>query len=188
MSCGTITLGSAVDCEDILLGGTRDTITVINYDEIDWENSVKTAGRVTTLALLSGAVAYQFTGAPNHVKKSVELIDVEGGYKQFKHNAGWTIYEREQAQKINMENLSRGSFVLIVQNKGNDNDAIEVLGWDVGLEANAGVLQDAFANGGNYVFTFSTRPDEFERNLPASLGADYAGALAIIDTLVGSGS
>lgn len=186
MSCGAITLGSSVPCDEILLGGTRDVITVINYDDIDWNALVKSSGRITTLNLLAGKAAFQFTGAPNHVKKSVEIIEVEGGYKQFKHNAGWTIYEREQAQKINMENLARGSFVLIVQNKGSDDDAIEVLGIDVGLEANAGVIQDAFANGGNYVFTFSTRADEFERNLPASLGANYAGGLAIIEGLVGS--
>lgn len=186
MACGEIDRGSSVDCEDILLGGTRSTVTVINYDQVDWAASTKTNGRVTALTLLAGAVAYQFTGAPNHVKKSVEILDIEGSYKQFKHNGGWTIYERLQIQKLNIENLARGLFLLIVENKGDDADAIEVLGWDVGLEANAGVIQDAFANGGNYVLTFSTRADEFERQLPASLGTDYEDALSIIESLVGS--
>lgn len=186
MSCGTITLGSSVDCDEIILGGTKDTVTVINYDDIDFVNSVKTNGKITTITLFAGKTAFQFTGAPNHVKKSLELLDIDG-YKQFRHIAGWTIFERTQEQKGNIENLARGLYVVIVQNKGNDGDSIEVLGWDVGMKANVQVIQDAFANGGNYVLSFGTMENEFERNFPATLGTSYSDGLSIIEGLLEEG-
>jgi hypothetical protein len=185
--CGQITLGSAVDCTDLNLSGTQATAYFINYEDVDWTSTTKdSGGRVTALVLKSNKYAYAFSGAPTHVKISQDTIQLEGSFRQIKHTVGITIYERTQAQKVNMANLVRGAFICIVHLKGQDDDAIVVAGYDVGLQHVPGTVMDAFANGGNYVFTFATNDGEgeFERDFVASLGADYPGALTIIDGLL----
>lgn len=185
--CGQITLGSAVDCANLNLSGTKSTAYFINYDDVDWANTTKDVdGRITALALNSGKYAYAFSGSPTHVKISQDTIQIDGGFRQVKHTVGITIFERTAAQKINMANLVRGAFLVIVHLKGDDDDAVVVAGYDVGVQHVPGTVMDAFANGGNYVFTFSTNDGEgeFEREFVASLGDDYDDALTIINSLL----
>jgi hypothetical protein len=182
--CGAIIRGSQVSCNDINISGTNSTAYLINYDDIDRDQTVITNGRITTLQLLPNKYAYPFTGAPSHVKISQDTVDFNG-IRHFKHTVGITIYERTAAQKINMAQMARGLFVAIIHLKGKDDDAIIVAGYECGLEHTASNIMDAFANGGYYVFNFSTNDadGQFERNLIASLGIDYADALSILNSI-----
>jgi len=186
MSCGTIDTGSAADCEALPIGGTRARILVMNYEDI--EGYTETAdGTITAIDLVTGAFAYEFTGFRNDVKKSEEVIKPDVGIPKFKHLVGWVIYERTQIQKNNVENLARGPFVVIVENKGKDSTSFEVVGKGVGVQIVAGPIRNAHENGGFFVLNFATADDEgeLEPKLPQTLlVTDYATTLAYINSLL----
>ena len=181
MGCGSITQGSAADCEDLPIGGTRARAIVYNFDEVE-SLPVDSEGRITAINLVDGAFGYEFTGFRNDVKKTDEVIKPDTGISKFKHNVGWVIYERTQEQKNNVEKLARGRFIVAVENKGKDADSIEIVGAGVGVEIVAGVIRNAHENGGFFVLSFSTPDDqgELEPKLPQTLGTNYEAALAIL--------
>ncbi len=184
MACGSIEVGSAADCANLPAGGTRARVIVINFDDItDWDGS---NGKITQITMRPGTVGYEFTGFRNDMKKSEEVLNPGIGLNQFKHLAGWVIYERTQAQKNNIEKLARGRFVVIAENKGKDDDAIEVLGKDVGIEIVAGPIRNAHENGGFFMVNFATPEGEFEGKLPQTLGLSYGAGVAIIADVLAS--
>lgn len=186
MSCGTITIGSEADCDNIPNAGTRARLVAFNYDEVE-EYTEDEDGVITAIKLKEGTTGYSFTGFRNDVKKSEEVVKPDVGIPKFKHNVGWVIYERTQAQKNNVEALSRGRFVAIVENKGKDNDAFEIVGKGVGVEIVAGPIRNAHENGGFFVLSLATPDDlgELENKLPQSLfTTDYATTLAYVDSLL----
>lgn len=186
MSCGLITIGGvAPACDAIPPSGTRARVIVINHSELDGPPT-ESGGRITAIDLIPGAVAYEFTGFRNDAKKSDEVINPGIGANQFKHAAGWVIYERTQVQKNNIEQLARGTFLVLIENKGQDADAWEVIGKEVGVEIVPGVIRNAHENGGFFILNFSTPEGEFEPKLPQSLGTDYANANSIVEALLGS--
>lgn len=182
MACGFITIGSEVDCDIIPNSGTRPRALAFNYDDI--ESFTEVNGRITAITMVAGKTGYAFTGFRNDVKKSDEVINPGVGLNKFKHNGGWVIYERTQEQKNNIEELAKGRFVLVLENKGKDDDSIEVIGRGVGVEIVVGPIRNAHENGGFFVLAFSTPEGEFESKLPQSLGTDYANALTLLDALV----
>lgn len=189
MACGTITMGSEVDvCDDIAPGGTRPRMLLINHDEVQ-SMTEDADGNITAITLIPGAFIYPFTGFRNDVKKSEEVIKPEIGLPKFKHNAGFVIYENTQLQKNNIENIVRGRFVAIVENKGKTVDSIEVVGKEVGVEIVAGPIRNAHENGGFFVVSLSTPDDqgELEGKLPQTLkvaGNTYAANIAYLDGLL----
>jgi hypothetical protein len=189
MACGQIDRGSAVDiCDDIAPGGTRARVVLFNIDEI--ESFTEDAdGNVTAITLVDDATGYEFTGFRNDAKKSEEVIKPEIGLPKFKHNAGFVIYENTQLQKNNIEQLVRGRFVALIENKGKTVDSIEVVGKEVGLEIVAGPIRNAHENGGFFVIALSTPDDqgELEGKLPQTLlaaGNSYATNLTYIAGLL----
>jgi hypothetical protein len=190
MACGAIDRGSQADCDNIPEGGTRARLIVMNYDDI--ESMTEDAdGNVTDIVLAPGAFAYEFLGFRNDVKKSEEVIKPEVGIPKFKHNLGWVIYENTQVQKNNVENIARGRFTAIAENKGKDSNVFEVVGKGVGLEIVAGPIRNAHENGGFFVLSVSTPDDqgELESKLPQTLqvagsGTIYQSNLAFIETLL----
>lgn len=191
MACGTITRGSqANECEDIAPGGTRARLLLANYDEVELIET-DADGNVTNIELASGAFFHEFLGFRNDVKKSEEVIKPEVGIPKFKHNVGFVVYENTQLQKNNVENIARGRFIAIVENKGKTADSIEVVGRGVGLEIVAGPIRNAHENGGFFVISLSTPDDqgELESNLPQTLnvggsGNVYQNNLAFLEGLV----
>lgn len=175
--------GSAPDCDNIPRGGTRPLIIGINYDEINGQPTYDSDGRVLSIPLVPGAQAYRFYGFRNDVKKSDEVINPGVGINQFKHNAGFVIYERTQDDKNNIERLCKGRSVWITESKGKDADACEVHGLDVGMEIVPGSIRNAHENGGFFMLNFSTPEGEYESKLPRSLGTDYEDAQDIIDAM-----
>lgn len=186
MGCSTIDRGSSADCANLPAGGTNARVIVANFADITGWTESTLDERITGFTMTSGTMAYEFTGFRNDVKKSEEVVNPGIGINQFKHNAGWVIYERTQAQKNNIEKLSRGKFVLFIENKGKDADAWEVIGKDVGVEIVAGPIRNAHENGGFFVLNFSTAEGEFEGKLPQTLGTTYANALTLVADLIAS--
>ena len=182
--CTNIDVGSAADCSNLPAGGTRARVIVVNFDDItDWDD---TNGVITQVTIPSGTKGYEFTGFRNDVKKSEEVINPGIGINQFKHNVGWVIYERTQAQKNNIERLARGRFVVFAELKGKDNTSFEVIGKDVGVEIVAGPVRNAHENGGFFMVNFSTPEGEFEGKLPQQLGTTYSAGLALIADILAS--
>lgn len=182
--CGSIDKGSSVDCDEIPVGGTRARLLVANIDDI--VSYTETGdGTITAITLDSGKFFYEFMGFRNDVKHSQDVIKPDIGIPKFKHNVGWVVYENTQIQKNNVENLVRGRFVAIVENKGKDANSFELVGKDVGVEIVAGPIRNAHENGGFFVISLSTPDDqnETENKLPQTvLVTNYAGTLAYLET------
>ena len=187
MACGQITRGSTVEeCADLPPGGTRARLLLANVDDIE-DYTEDADEQITAINLVDGATLHEFTGFRNDVKKSEEVIKPEIGIPKFKHNVGWVIYENTQIQKNNIENIVRGRFVAVVENKGKDANSFEVVGKGVGLEIVAGPIRNAHENGGFFVISLSTPDDqgELEGQLPQTLiVTDYPGTLAYLATLL----
>lgn len=182
--CSSIGVGSAADCANLPIGGTRPRLIVINFDDItDWDDS---NGTITQITMSPGTVGYEFTGFRNDVKKMDDVTNPGIGINQFKHSLGWVIYERTQAQKNNIERLARGRFVVIAENKGKDDNALEVYGKGVGLEIVPGTIRNAHENGGFFVVNFATPDGEHEGKLPQTLGLTYSAGVAMIADILAS--
>lgn len=191
MSCGSITRGSQADCDNLPPGGTNARLILINHDEVTGFTEDQDLN-ITDITLSGGSSAYEFLGFRNDVKKSEDVIKPEVGIPKFKHTVGFVVYENTQIQKNNVENLARGRFVAIVENRGKDANSFEVVGRAVGLEIVAGPIRNAHENGGFFVINLST-PDEqgeLEPQLPQTLlaggssGTPYEGNLAFIESLL----
>lgn len=189
MACGEVVEGSDVVTEDGCVlppAGTKARVLLANLDDV--EEFVEDAdGVITDITMKSGKTFFAFTGFRNDAKKSEEVLKPEIGPAQFKHNAGWVIYERTQDQKNNIEGIVRGRTVAIFELKGKDDTSFEVVGKEVGLEIVAGPIRNAHENGGFFVLSLSTPDDqgEYEPKLPQTLlDTDYATTLALVDGLL----
>jgi hypothetical protein len=182
---GLIDRGSQVlDC-DLPESGTRARLILINYNDIE-RFYVSDTGIILSIVLYAGKQGYEFTGFRSDVKKSDEVIKREKSNRRFKHSVGFVIYDKSQLQKNNIKNLARGRFIAIVENKGKDENSIEVLGREVGLSLNDGVIRDAHDSGGVFILNLSTPNNgvEFERKLPQNLGTSYENGLEIIEDIL----
>lgn len=183
-TCDEIDVGSSIDCSAIPVGGTVPKLRLINWDDLDEDAPFTlTSGKITAISVKTGKQAWTFTGFRNDVKKTDEVLNPGIGINQFKHGAGWVIYERTQAQKTNIEKLARGRFVAILENKGKDADAYELLGYKVGLEIVPGPVRNAHENGGFFIINMATPDGEYEDALPKTIGASYAAAVTLVTAL-----
>lgn len=190
MACGSIDRGSQADCDNIPEGGTRARLLLANYDDVEGYTE-DADGNITDIELADGAFLYEFLGFRNDVKKSEEVIKPDVGIPKFKHNVGFVVYENTQVQKNNVENLARGRFVAVAENKGKDANVFEVVGKGVGVEIVAGPIRNAHENGGFFVINLSTPDDqgELESRLPQTLLVDgsgdaYQSNLAFLESLL----
>jgi hypothetical protein len=178
--------GSSVeDCDDLPVSGTRARLILINYNDVQ-KIYYSDIGVITAVEMKAGKVGYEFTGFRSDVKKSDEVVRREQSNRRFKHIVSFVVYETSQLQKNNLKGLARGRFIGVVENNGKDDNSIELLGKDVGLELLGGMIRDAHENGGFFILNLST-PDngvEFERRLPQTLGIDYETGLEIIEDIL----
>lgn len=183
MSCGRIDRGSEPDCDNLPEGGTRARLILMNYRDV--ESIDETNGVITAINLTPGAQAYEFLGFRTDVKKSDDVVKTVLK-SRFKHNVGFVVYELDQLQKNNIKALVRGRFIAIVENRGQDENSVEVVGKNVGLRIVGGTIRDAHENGGFFIINLATPENnaEFEKKLPQNLGYSYGEALAIIDGLL----
>lgn len=188
MSCGLIDIGGGADCQNLDPGGTVARMILFNYDDI--RSYTEVDGVVTSITMRGGKVGYIFEGFRDDVSLSEEVLKPEIGVPQFKHNTGLVIYEMTQVQKNNIEKISRGRFVAIVENRGKKDYSFEIVGKSVGLELVPELIHDAHENGGFHVLQLSTPTDdgEYETKLPQQFGTNYQNTIDIIDDVTtGSG-
>lgn len=207
MSCGTITMGSSVEeCDELAPSGTRARLILINFADVVriYTNDDQKIVNIVLRSDITGGIAldaeldaafsegaisagaFEFTGFRNDVKKSDEVVSMELAKKRFRHAVSFVIYEVGQLQKTNIKNLARGRFLAIVENKGQTEDSIEVLGRECGLEIVGGRIRDAHETSGFFQIKLAT-PDngiEYERKLPQTLGLNYQNGIDIIDDLL----
>lgn len=180
--------GSSVECDEIPEAGTRARLILINYKDIS-RFYVSDEGKIISIEMLANKQGYEFLGFRSDVKKSDEVVKRELSNKRFKHAVSFVVYEQTQLQKNNLRGMIRGRFVAIIENRGKDDDSIEVLGREVGLEIVGGLIRDAHESGGFFILNLAT-PDngvEFERKLPQTLGIDYSTGLEIIEEVLSIG-
>jgi hypothetical protein len=172
MSLGKLGKSSVVDCMSLMPGGTRARLILINFDDIsDYDENEE--GVITAIYLKNNRQAYEFTGFRDDTQMSEEVSKPTVGVPVFSHKVGLTIYEIHQLQKNNIEQLSRGSFVGIIENRGMDDFSYEVLGIKTGLTIVAGPIRDAYEDGGFFTLSLATAEDEHEPKLPQTFGIDY---------------
>jgi len=185
MSCTHISRGSTVEDCDLPQEGTRARLILINFDDV-YKIYTNDDGKIIDVQLLPGTVGYEFTGFRNDMRKSEESLKTAGNKKRFIHRCGFIIYEVDQVQKLNIKDIAKGRFIAIVEGKGEEDDSIELLGKDCGLQIDAGQIRSAYDTGGVFQINLST-PDngiEFERKLPQTLGTDYDNGQDIIDDII----
>lgn len=182
MSWANITRGSEIEeCDDLLQSGTRARLILINFEDVS-KIYYSDDGVITDVVMKPGKVGYEFTGLRNDMRKSEESQKTSQNKKRFVHHCGFVIYEVHQIQKINIKDIVKGRFIAIIEGKGQDDNSIELLGKDCGLQIDGGPIRDAYETGGVFIINLST-PDnsiEFEHKLPQTLGTSYANGLEII--------
>lgn len=166
------------------MGGLSTRMILVNYDDIFaiYESTVG----IVSIGLKEGKIAYEFYGFRNDVKKMDEVSGPDN-FNRFRHNTSFVIYDITQTQKQNIERLSRGRVVAIVENKGKQADAFELLGRQCGLSMPKGQIRSS--ENGVFQINLST-PDngvEFEPRLPQTVGESYDNGLEIIDVITGNG-
>lgn len=185
--CGIIETGSAADCENLPAGGTRARAIAFNYDEV-LEITKDGDGKVTGITLVDGAVGHEFTGLAQSFKKSEDFSRSQNtGLGRYKHKHTLVIYERTQAQKNNIAKLGNGRFIVALFNRGDDADAVELAGEDVGVELQAGEIRNAHVNEGFFVLNMATPEGDTENETAPmrTVGTSYDNAVTLLEALLG---
>lgn len=187
MSCGLITLGSRPDCDDPLKSGTRPRLFLINYDDvISVTESTSTPNLITAITFAANKVAYVFENFKQDVKPVQSTIAPANGSNQNKHAVSFLVYETGQLQKNNIQEIQKGRFMAIVENKGKTANSFELYGLGTGMEIVPGDNRDGQANGGGYIIPLATPDGEFEPMLPQTIfSTDYATTLALVEEYAG---
>ncbi len=135
----------AANCSKPSVPGLRNHGYIMNFDDIDFENSVRDESNpniITSLVLLSGKRAYNvyvpgkspFTGT----KKSL----VAGTYKnKFAKDVSIVILDNgPDVAKNVIDQLANGTFVVVLENKfagADGKNTFEIYGFEAGLTATA---------------------------------------------------
>ncbi|MBR5592831.1 MAG: hypothetical protein IKW46_02040 [Bacteroidaceae bacterium] len=133
------------NCEKPSIAGLRNNGYIINFDDIDFENSVRDSSNpniITSLVLLSGKRAYNvyvpgktpFSGT----KKSL----VTGTYRnKFSKDVSIVILDNgPDVAKNVIDQLANGTFVVVLENKfagADGKNTFEIYGFEAGLTATA---------------------------------------------------
>lgn len=184
--CGSITEGSSADCENLPAGGTRARAIVFNYDEVD-SITKDVNGVITAIDLVDGAFGYEFTGLGNSFQKSEDFArSATTGIGRYKHKNSIIIYKRTQAVKEQVKKFGNGRFIVALFNRGEDADAIELAGEDVGVELVAGEIRNSYANESFFVLSFATPEGEVENESAPmrTVGTSYDDGLAMLEALL----
>lgn len=133
--CGLINSDLLINCANPLVGGVRDLLYIINYDDLsDYTKDLD--GVVTNISLLAGKSGYYYEGQKSsiEIKSSLQAAKYAFG---FNHDIVFRVFSNDAATKTQLEALSRGKFIVIVENnfKGaGDASSFEVYGLDSGLK------------------------------------------------------
>jgi len=128
------------DCDNKPVAGLEVNAVLINFDDIDKATSTLDGTNdlvITNLSTLSGTSGFSLEGIKQTNGASFELVKKEDTFDAFKHLfAGVILAPSATNKKALAEVASGGRYVVVVEKKwkgADQDDAFEVLGWDVGL-------------------------------------------------------
>lgn len=195
ISCGKLTTGIvAYDCENPFTMGMVPTVTLINYDDIDFDKTTVEDGVITALELKTGKTGYLAQTLNDGIDSNIALV--KGAY-----NNGWDtnvvvrIFDNTPEAKKFINDLSLAKVVVITQSRYikheaaagvKGNTVYQAFGFYTGLELNEATQDstDADTKGG-YVCTLGCDENNKEPVLPLSIfKTDLATTEQMIDALI----
>jgi hypothetical protein len=145
-TCTGITASILINCDQPLVSGTKDTLYLINKEDIDslLFDSIITTGinkAVSSINLFSGKNIYKIEGRNNSNEPSSTLK--KGRYfDTYEHQVSFKIFSNSPAIKSDIESMvQRGNLIAIVENNyrgAGEVAAIELYGYGCGLEVTEG--------------------------------------------------
>lgn len=182
--CGQIKKGSLYNCQQPLQGGAEPNVTLINFNELLGFTTGSIANLISGLSLVNGASAYRFQGFGRSVTPQQEVIKLGSGQNLVKHQVGIYIFESDQEQKNNIQDIILGKFIAIVERSKKDANAFEIYGLNNGLELVPGVINQLQENNGAYTLILATPENQGESLLPQTyFDTDYATTLSEVQAL-----
>lgn len=142
------------DCDNKPVGGVEVDIVIINFADVDKATSTFDGSNdllLTNLSTFSGKTGYSIEGIKQTQGASFELVKKEDGFDGFKHKFEGVILAPSVENKKRLSEISSGGrFVVVVEKKwkgDSQEDAFEVLGFDVGMEIETVVWNTKEADG-----------------------------------------
>jgi len=185
--CGRISANVLIDCDDPMIGGTKDLLYLINID--DWLDATITRNGsnsqiIEGVTLPSSTVAYKFEGKNNSLEPK-SMLAKGRYYELYDHEIVFKAFNNSPTVKQQIEALAKGKYVAIVENnhQGDEgNAAFEVYGDESGLELaeSERIVTDTDSQG---AYTLTLRTSEYARegHLPATFFlTDYATTKALV--------
>lgn len=185
-TCGGISSGAAFDCDSPLVPGLNPRVWLTNYDDISSLTFDGSNTRlVTDIVFQSGGALYVFDGVRQSSNANSELV-AQTLAVGFKHTVTLQVFDISSVQKLNLEKMSQGRMVAVVEHPnaaGNGDSVFEIFGGGVGMEVSTltRISRDTESQG-SYSLELSTSDNEGqESTLPLSLfDTDYSTTLAKI--------
>ncbi len=192
---GKITANFVLDCDYLPIAGLTTNALLINYDDIDrTATTISGANRLlmTNLQLKAGKTAYLFTGVKQTNSKNWALVPKDTNLDKVSHVFNGTVFNPSVENKLQVADMALGSkFVVVVEQlwKGEDNeDAFEVLGYNVGLKLNEATNNSA-ENDNTILLVLGSEEGYEEPTLPYNLlETDYATTKLAFDNLFAQAS
>lgn len=186
--CDGLIADLLLNCDTPISAGVKDTLYLINYDDIaSYTVDPTNANLITGLTLISGARAFKFEGKNSSIEPRGALVRQR--YSEvYDHEITFKAFDNGADVKKNLQGAVTKKVVAIVENrfKGSTGDAaFEIYGLIAGLQANTleRITADADTQGA-YNVVLASSEFEKEPNLPATFfDTDYATTKAIVEAL-----
>ena len=191
VNCAKLVADLLVNCNNPILGGTRDNCWIFNFD--DMQNAL-ISRNVTNPQIIegvtppSGVVGFTVQGLNNSIMPKNELI--KGKFlNSWKHEVNFKAFSLNPTIKAQIEIIGKGKFVVIIENvyKGDTGEAaFEIYGLDSGLVGT--VVQRDPSNAdtqGAYDITLASSDQSREQHPPATFYlTSYAATRSLIAAIV----
>lgn len=166
MDCGKIISGLVAGaCGTMPIGGTATRAVILNYQDIDRDNSTVTDGVIEGITMKSGKVGYLFETVQNANEGGASF---ERGtyFDTYTHTVTLRIFVKSNETKAWMESLKGSRVVVLLENREQGEGHWEVYGWDSGLTLSENTYSTTYAD--NVVFnpTFASDDTSHEGALP----------------------
>jgi hypothetical protein len=167
LTCGQLTAGVALQCPPPQAGLEADAIALFNYSDIDKDASTYNITNdllitsVVRIGTPTPATGFRFDGLNNSNTKN--FANIREGFNPYKfaHNAQFVLFRRDGATLQVVEELVGSLVIAFVFTKAG---TVEVLGWDVGLQAN--VVQNEAENDGLIVVNLENPTGQNQQRPP----------------------
>jgi hypothetical protein len=138
-NCGRITSNILINCDFPLVGGTKDILKLINFDEIDGvTRNASNPQIIEAINLITSPQAQAYTIEGKNSSNDLRSALVKTRYSEgYDHECIYRVFTNGPEIKEQLEAKAKGKFVAVIENNfrgANGNAAFEIYGLDVGLE------------------------------------------------------